>query len=91
VQKSIGDIKNRKRFIVLATMTATCNDGDGDGDSNGDNNNNCDNNGDDSNNDSDSDCHGIAVLPMIKVPPPPKNVECVILEYVDCKKGTIFF
>jgi hypothetical protein len=23
--------------------------------------------------------------------PPPKNVERVILEYVDCKKDTIFF
>ncbi len=70
VQKSIGDIKNHKRFIVLATMTATCNDDDGDGDGNSNNNNNGDNDGDKGNNNNDSNCQIIAVLPMIKVPPP---------------------
>ncbi len=28
---------------------------------------------------------------MVCGAPPPKNVERVISEYVDCKKGTIFF
>ncbi len=50
-------------------MTATCDDGDGYGDGNGDDNNNGNNNGDDCNDDNDSSCHGIAVIPMIKVPP----------------------
>jgi hypothetical protein len=71
VQKNIGHIKNRERFIVLARMTATCNNGDGNGNSSGDGNDNDDgnNNGDNGNNNNDSNCHGIAVLPMIKVPP----------------------
>ncbi len=55
-------------------MTATCDhsddDGDGDGDGNDDNNNvDGNNNSDDGNDDNDSDCHGIAVLPMIRCPP----------------------
>ena len=34
-----------------------------------------------------------AYAPVVLVPrpPPPKNVEQVIYEYVDCKKGTIIF
>jgi hypothetical protein len=54
-------------------MTATCDDSDSDGDGNGnDNNDNNDgnNNGDDGNEDNnDSNCHGIAVLPMMRYPP----------------------
>jgi hypothetical protein len=49
-------------------MTATCNDSDGDSDGNSGNDDDGNNNGDDGNDDDDSNCHGIAVLPMIKVP-----------------------
>jgi hypothetical protein len=51
-------------------MTATCNYGDGGGDGDGINDNDGKNNGDNGDNNNDSNCHGIAVLPMIKVPPP---------------------
>jgi hypothetical protein len=53
---------------------ATCNDSDGNGDGNGNDDNNKDNddgnnNGDDGDDNNDSNCHGIAVLPMIRCPP----------------------
>ncbi len=53
-------------------MTATCDDSDsnGDGNSNDDNDNDDgNNNGDDGDDNNDSNCHGIAVLPMIRCPP----------------------
>ncbi len=77
MQKSIGDIKNCERLIVLATMTATCDNGDSNGDGNSSNNdddddndnNDGDNGGDIGDGNNDSNCHSIAVLPKIKVPP----------------------
>ncbi len=52
-------------------MAATCNASDSNRDGNGNNDNDGNNDGDDGDDNNDRNCHGIAVLSMIKVPPPP--------------------
>jgi hypothetical protein len=38
----------------------------------------------------DDDLMAENMTSLVGTPPPPKNVEQNILEYVDCKNGTIF-